>query len=95
MAPAGPSRARPSPLLVVSSGHLGHGLDVGLDLAHRAEAEGVDQHFEHGRRQEGRQARSDADVLDVEVEQRQQHEKALKSIRADLRVIRKVVKVGK
>ena len=31
----------------------------------------------------------------AQVEQRQQHEKSLKSIRADLRVIRKVVKVGK
>jgi len=31
----------------------------------------------------------------AQVEQRQQHEKALKSIRADLRMIRKVVKVGK
>ena len=31
----------------------------------------------------------------AQVEQRQQYEKTLKSIRADLRVIRKVVKVGK
>ena len=50
------------------SGGVGHRLQVAFHLAHRLQAEGVDQNLQDGRRQEGGQARPDADVLDAERE---------------------------